>query len=114
MKNLKSEDLAKFMDVGATVSFNATSSSSKSVSTAMGFAGSKGVVFRIKGKTGVDIATMSHFKNEKEVVLRKDAKFKIVSAKKYEKMSHATTSGKVKKAPGSSIYDVHVIDLEEI
>lgn len=60
--------------VGSVFKFNATSSSSESIDKAKGFGNH---VFIINGKTGRDIQKMSHYKHEKEIVLLKDAQFKI-------------------------------------
>ena len=66
--------------VGSTVLDNGYLSTSKAYARALGFAGSSGLVMRIKvskGDRGIDVSGFSAFKVEQEVVLPRGSLFKI-------------------------------------
>lgn len=65
---------------GAQVHFNATSSASRLVNVARDYSNT-GLLMRIESKTGVSVEGISHYKKEREVMIRHDAKFEVISVK---------------------------------
>jgi hypothetical protein len=67
--------------VGETIRWDAITSSSTAEGIAMDFsAGGRGLIFKITNKTGVDFRSiaMEGYRFEKEVLLRKGAKYRIM------------------------------------
>lgn len=89
---------------GSTHTFPGYLSTSLNPATAMGFSGSK-VVMEIKGKSAIPTGFISDWSSEKEVLIQRDRKFKVVGVKKdipYESQHN------------KNITAVTVIQIEEI
>lgn len=100
------ETMANFTTVGNEVEMKSSSSTSRAVRTAGKFASSGSgtrVVLRIAAKTGVPVEHVSNFEHEKEVILRRDSRYKVVGVAKNVQVQ--TPYGK---------QSCLVIDLEEI
>lgn len=90
---------ALFTTPGATVSFDSSASTSRSLDKAHGFSNGS-IVMRIKGKSGVSMEHISSYSTEKEIIMPKGTKYKVVNVAKNVQVGYGKT---------------HVfVDLEEI
>lgn len=89
---------------GSTHTFPGYVSTSLNPATARGFAGSK-VIMEIKARSAIPTGFISEWNSEKEVLIQRDRKFKVIGVKKdipYESQHNKNVSG------------VTIIQLEEI
>lgn len=110
-RGLKIPTSSKFYEpyttVGAEIEFKTSQSCSRSPVKAAGFSAGN-IMLRIKMKTGAWIEDISNFKYEKEVVARKDTKYRVLSIEKKVKVVEPS-AGK------DNARHVHTyIDVEEI
>lgn len=104
--NMSEKDALKNFKTGKTITNDVSSSATKSGQTAAGYLESSGVVMRVKQSSGADISSLETVKN-KEVVLRKGAKYKVT------KINNPVTMSGI-KAGGIRSPRVIVVDLEEV
>ncbi len=102
---------------GNVVEFTASASSSRDFTVAEEFAGLDNenyIMFRIASRTGVSIEEISNIPSEKEVVIRRNTKFKVAGATKNAGMELNMNPGQGKphymKFTGATIIDLEEVD----